>query len=517
MDFKINRETVSAAECIYEGIQEQGIELDYILPDYYPDIFRLVRCEVVPVITDYTVNGDKLSYELRCDIRILYCSEGGSVLQCVSQRQSFSKSLELGKFCESPTITLTPKSDHINYRAVNKRRLDLRGAVSVKIKVEGEKNQEVICDAFGFNVQLKKTPIRFASKKITAEKTLQLTEETEISSAQPPVIGIVSCRCFPTECEKKMISGKLLAKGEADVKLLYSCENDGEGALETLSFSVPYSQIVDVDGIDDTFDCTIAAEVVSCDVTPSTDKSGENRIIKCEIELRLVCRAVKVASVMLGTDAYSTVHPCEVTVSEIKAEQIPVVFTENFRHNAKICEGENVPQTVYSMWCTPKNINTHCSEDGKKLTISGMLSYTMAAKDSAGMIIMPDKDEAFEETIDLDGELAGSLITADICISGVSYNISTDGILTAKADITAKISVYTASSVKAVTDISVDESVKKQRDGDYAIKLYYGTENEEVWDIAKRYSTCVSAVIEENELSGDRLESGGMLLIPIVS
>lgn len=517
MDFKINRETVSAAECIHEGVQEQGVELDYILPDYYPDIFKLVRCEVVPVVTDYTVNGDKLSYELRCDIRILYCSEEGAVLQCVSQRQSFSKSLDLGRFCESPTVTLTPKTDHVNFRAVNKRRLDLRGAVSVKIKVEGEKNQDVICDAFGLNVQLKKTPVRFASKKITAEKTIQLSEETELSAAQPSVIGIVSCRCRSTECEKKMISGKLLAKGEADIRLLYSCEKDGEGALEPMLFSVPYSQIVDIDGIDESFECNISAEVISCDITPSADKNGENRILKCEIELRLICRAVKSASVMLGTDAYSTVHPCEVTVSEIKAEQIPVIYTESFRHSAKICEGDTVPQTVYSMWCTPKNINTRCSEDGKKLTISGMLTYTMAAKDSAGMIIMPDRDEAFEETVDLDGELAGSFITADITVSGVSYNISSDGILTAKAEISAKISVYTASSVTAVTDISVDDSVKKQRDGDYAIKLYYGIENEEVWDIAKRYSTCVSAVIEENELCGDRLENGGMLLIPIVS
>lgn len=517
MDFKINRETVSAAECVYEGIQEQGIELDYILPDYYPDIFKLVRCEVSPVVTDYLINGDKLSYELRCDIRILYCSETGSVLQCVSQRQNFSKTVDLGRFCEAPTVRLTPKADHVNYRAVNKRRLDLRGAVSVKIKVEGEKNQEVICDAFGLNIQVRKTPVRFAAKKLTAEKSIQITEETELSAAQPPVINIVNCRCRTSECEKKMISGKLLAKGEADVKLLYSCEKDGGGALEPLSFSVPYSQIIDMDGIDDSFECTVTAETVCCDVTPAADKNGENRIIKCEIELRLICRAIKTASVMLGTDAYSTVHPCEISVADIKAEQLPVVYSESFRHNAKICEGESVPQTVYSMWCTPKNINTRFSENDKKLTISGMLTYTMAAKDSSGMIVMPDKEEAFEETVDIDNELSGALITADIEVNGVSYNISSDNVLTAKADVSVKISVYSSSSVRALSDITVDESVKKERDGDYAIKLYYGVENEEVWDIAKRYSTCVSAVMEENELAGERLESGGMLLIPIVS
>ena len=68
-----------------------------------------------------------------------------------------------------------------------------------------------------------------------------------------------------------------------------------------------------------------------------------------------------------------------------------------------------------------------------------------------------------------------------------------------------------------VIENKIYDSIKKERDGDYAVKLYYGTENEEIWDIAKRYSTVVDAVLEENELAGDRLENGGMLLIPRVT
>lgn len=516
MDLRINRETVPVSENIFDGVQEQGVELDYILPDYYPDIFRLVRCEVIPVICNYSINGDKLSYEIRCDIKILYCSENGNSLQCVTQRQNFSKAVDLGRTAENMTARLTPKTDHINFRAVNKRRLDVRGAVSVKISVNGETNQEVISDAFGMNMQIKKTPVRFASKKITAEKTLQLSEDMEISPTQPVVNSIINIRCTVPECEKKMISGKLLAKGSAELKILYSCDTSG-GAVEPISFAMPFSQIIDIDGIDDTFDCTVTPEVVSCDITPAADKNAENRIIKCEIELRLICCAVKTASVMLGTDAFSTVYPCNVTVSEVRAEQIPVIYEESFRHSAKISEGDSVPQTIYSMWCTPKNINTRLSDDGNAVIISGMLSYSMASRDNAGMIIMPDKDEAFEETINLPDNLSGCTVAAEITVRDVSYNISSEGILSAKSDISAKISVYSCSSINALTDISVDESVKKQRDGDYAIKLYFGVENEEVWDIAKRYSTSVNAVIEENDLSGERLETGGMLLIPIVT
>ena len=54
------------------------------------------------------------------------------------------------------------------------------------------------------------------------------------------------------------------------------------------------------------------------------------------------------------------------------------------------------------------------------------------------------------------------------------------------------------------------------RDGDYALKLYYGVEHEDVWDIAKRCRTSVHAIMEENELTDEQLTTPGMLFIPIV-
>ncbi len=517
MDFKTAIETVPAAETIYDGIQEQNIELDYILPDYYPDIFRLIHCEAVPVITGFSVSGDKLSYEMRCDIRILYCGEGGSLLQSVEQHQNFSKTVDIGKVCGSPEISLLPKADHINFRAVNKRRLDMRGAVSVKIKVNGESSQEVISDAFGMNIQLRKTAVQFASKKLSAEKIVQLSEDIELSSAQPEAVNIIKVRSKAIECEEKMVSGKLLAKGKIEAEILYSCETDGEYAVEPLSFSMDYSQIIDIDGLDENFICTVCPEIVSCDVSPSADKNSENRIIHCEAEVRLVCKAVKTASVMLVTDAFSTIFPCDVQFSDIRAEKVPIINTESFSHSAVLAEGENVPQTVYSMWCTPKNINTHLSDDKKSLVISGMLTYSMAAKDLSGNISMPEHDEAFEKTLPLTANAENSPVTAVITANDVTYNINSEGALTARAEISAEITLADCENIRVVSDISVNDSERKKRDGDYAIKLYYGVENENVWDIAKRYSTSVNAVIEENELSGDKLENGGMLLIPIVT
>ena len=495
MDLKISKEILPASVSVFDGIQEQSVEMDYVLPDYYPDIFRLVRCEIVPVITERAVSGDRLSYTLRCDIRILCCGENDSIVRCVEQTRTFQKTVELEHPCDSPEIKLCPKTDHINFRAVNKRRLDIRGAVSVKVSVTCESPQEVISDAAGMNIQLRRTPVRAAVSRLTADKQLRISEETELTAAQPAVMNVINCRCTLSECEKKLISGKLLAKGDVSID----------------------SQIIDIDGIDDTYDCSVAPEVISCEVTPTAGKDGENRILRCELELRLLCRCTKAETIMVGTDAYSTIYPCEVSVSAGGADQFPTVYSESFRHTAKLAEGENVPANIYSVWVTPKNINARIGDDGRSVVISGMLTYSMAARDSSGMISIPDKDETFEETIAVGDDISGSTVYADISAKEVSYNISSEGVLTAKSDIAAKISVKGSSKLSAVTDITVDSSTKKERDGDYAIKLYFGVPDEDVWSIAKRYSTSVSAIMEENELDGDKLRSGGMLLIPIVT
>ena len=514
MDLKLDRETVPAAEMIFDGLQEQSLELDYILPDYCPDIFRLIRCEAVPVITDWSVSGDRLSYELRCDIHILYCGEDGTVLQSVDQQRSFTRSVELGKNAEIPEVKISAKTDHVNFRAVNKRRIDLRGAVSVRICVTGEQKQEVISEAEGMNIQLRKMPVRYAAKRLSAEKNVRIEEEIELTAAQPDISGIISRRCSASDCDVKLISGKLLAKGEADVELLYVSGSGGEITVEPLSFSLSYSQIIDVEGLDDSFECSVSAEVISCDISIAR---GDNRIIRCEAELRLCCRAVKTATVMIAEDAFSTVYPCSAEISEIKAEQIPTVHDESFRHSTRLADGENVPQNIYAVWSEPKNINAHISDDGCSVVISGMLVYSMAARERDGGVVMPDREEAFEETVGLPDSIKGAEVSADVRVRETTYDISADGVLSARADMSVKLLIYSADSLRAVTDISIDDSAKKKRDGDYAIKLYFGTENEDVWDIAKRYSTSVSAIIEENELTGERLESGGMLLIPIIS
>ena len=95
MELRTNQTIIPALETADPVIQEQGIELDYVLPDYYPDVCKLMKCFILPSVTSESISDNRLSYELSAEIRILYCSENSHILQCVTQTLHFSRTAEL--------------------------------------------------------------------------------------------------------------------------------------------------------------------------------------------------------------------------------------------------------------------------------------------------------------------------------------------------------------------------------------------------------------------------------------
>ena len=55
MELQLEKRKIGLNEVVYSGSSEQSIELDYILPDYYSDIFKIIKffltcCTLSPII-----------------------------------------------------------------------------------------------------------------------------------------------------------------------------------------------------------------------------------------------------------------------------------------------------------------------------------------------------------------------------------------------------------------------------------------------------------------------------------
>lgn len=522
MDFKVNRETFTTAEVVLENCFEQAVELDYILPDYYPDIFRIMKCRIMPRIVSHSIIGDesaqggkKLTYELAALIKIWYQTENSKCISCIEQKVNFTKTIDITGVCDNPSVSICPKTDYVNCRVINQRRLDIRGAVSTKIKITAEKKQNVVIDAFGGNIQLKKSFVTFPARRLIASKRITVIEELELGVAKPPIMTVIKSDCLISGTEYKIIANKLVTKGEAQVSMLYTCSKEDDDGIEAMKFSIPFSQIIDMEGIDEQYEALLEITPVSCDIiTKGVGESGE---FECELVLLVNCTALKYETAEIVTDAYSTCYECGYEVCDTKLENMPVPI--NASHQVKTtlnCQDGEI-SCVYDVWSSISNITGRYDYDNCQFVISGNVNICAMISNQNGYPVYLEGDSVFEHTIPYENLQPDCYIEPKVTVQSCSYNLSGSDAIEIKTELAIGGYLHEAVTKRLITDINVDFECRKECSEVCALKLYYADKNEDVWEIAKKYSTSIDAIVEENDLSGDKLTEKGMLLIPIIS
>lgn len=514
MEFKVNRETFTASQIALDTTVEQAVERDFVLPDYYPDIFRILKCRVIPKIMSHSINGEKMTFELSVLIRVMYQSEGSCKVNCLEQKLNYSKSVDMSGDCQNPMITITPHVDYINCRVVNQRRLDVRGAVSARIKIVRERQQAVIVDAFGANIQLKKSLITYPSKRLTASKRVTVIEELELGASKPAVGAVIRSDCTVFPQEQKMIAGKLITKGDAEISMLYTCiDPSGEDTIESMKFTIPFSQIIDIDGIDESFDAFVDITPSGCEIIPKSENSSA---LECELVLLVNCTAMKFETCEVVTDAYSTCYECEMENSGCRIESIPVQINETHTSAAQISYDDDEISCIYDCWCDINNISSRYDESSGRYVISGNVIFCLIGKNESCSPIYLEAESPFEHELAAEFS-AESTIDPKVCVQSCSYHLTDSHTAELKAELKIGGHVCEQSARNMLCELRAYTDKPKERQQGYALKLCYCSENEDIWEIAKKYSTSINAIMEENDLAGDKLSDCGMLLIPLMN
>ncbi len=512
MNLKINRESVRSVEKICDCTQEQPLELDYVLPDYYPEIFRVIRCTAEPKITSCTASGDRITYELTVSIRVIYCSENAQKPESIEQKLNYSRTVNLDSPSENISVYIRPSTDHITCRAVNRRRIDIRGAVSMKITAYGEHTAEVIDNVFGGSVQLKKTSCICPSAMIRTQKRVTVTDELELPEGAPSVGSILRADAQIVTSDKKIIAGKAAAKGELKISVLYTPSADvSDQPVSSVQFSMPFSQLIDLDGMDDSFDCRLTSEAVSCEVRTHSDGTGDIRTLECETLVFIDCTAVKMSAYDIASDEYSTAYASAHTSIPVKVEKTPETV-DNVMVVKGVCENKDSPlSAIYDVWCCTDKLR--CETVNGNITVTGNVRLYIMGKAENGDFVICDTDIPVEEVI---GQSESDTdIRLSFPVLSCSYTISSENKAEIKAEIGIRGWISHHEIINAITDITVDETSERQKNDEYALRLYFAESGEDIWNIAKSYGAAMDRVCEENDLDGASVKENRMLLIPM--
>lgn len=516
MNLKIKKEEISSTEVIFSDTNEQSIELDYILPDYYPEIFRILKCITTPQIVSYCIENTKLTYEMSVCIRILYCAENSNAVHTINQKLIYSRKIDIDRTCSAPEVSLIPQISFINCRAVNPRRIDLRGAVSTVISITDTCCKEVISDIDGGNIQMKKNSFTYPANHLKATKQIVVSEKYDVGTSKPPIIDIIRNDATISSIDKKIIADKLILKGEICINMLYTCLKDNIDNIEGMQFTLPFSQIIDLKGIDDRFNCDIKTDIVSCEIIPCSDGDGNSKLAECIINMLINCSAYKTSTAEFVVDEYSTSYTTNSEKADITLEASPYHIDTVCVLKNTINAPENELECIYDAWCTLKNISVISDINENSLCINGTIIYMVLAKNTDGSPVLLEKEDSFTESVPAENLSELSKAAVNIIPMSCSYTLSSDNIIELKAELRITGHIKNFVIINSITDITVNEDEPIDKNNKYALKIYYTDENEDLWEIAKKYGTSISAIIEENEIEDDTVSEKGMLLIPIV-
>ncbi len=509
----------------FDGAVPSELSADYILPDTYPDVKKILRVRARPVLIGRYISGRKLEFSGAVDYIVLFSAdcENGESLHCVHFAGEFESSLGELENLDSADICLTPHIGSLNVRLSNPRKLSIRCTVSTDVKIAPMLPCTAKCE--GARSPKEELALERLCETITAKRQrtftaepLRISENIEPDSTLPPIDEIVTCDISLHFHEAKPIYAAddftVSLKGEAIVDFLYKSQSEA-GTYRSFSRKIPIAYIVGAEEFKESFaDCrpetiTAYASAVPTEINAVVTENsyGERRIIELDITADVNMHIIGGEEIPLTLDAYSVERDSECIMNDIDCEAPGKVIFSNFSISENLpLEGINLPDGASVVDASASVNTTSVSIERGRAVINGAAAVSCIFTDSSGCFSSNDF------TVPLRCEMSAGEINepfASHCLANVSdlrTRLDSDHI-SFDFEISLCTELFERSRRRTVETVKlIGEAHTAPRES--ALTLCYPSKSDTLWNVAKRYNTTVSALEAANR------PNSRVLLIP---
>lgn len=313
------------------------INEDFSLPDYQPEIKRLLRVRATVSFPDTYMGAGNAECSGTIDYCILYSGNDGA-LYCTNQtgEYRFSSPLELPRdfeVGEGVICDVESAPEMLSGRVIAPRRLAVKCRLRSCVRLYGTR-------VIGEQVQARDGleclhgECEGARIFLGVGEPVRLADEIlcDVHDGERRVI-FGEGQVFVTEAIAG--SGGVNCRGELCLKLLCSKENGEEGEMpQVILRRIPFSQTVNVDGVE--VNCDACARGICSELNITVE---EGRIL-CEATISLSARAQRNERVTFVRDLYSTAQSCEVSYASVKFPTALKCLNGNFSLNTTLSREE---------------------------------------------------------------------------------------------------------------------------------------------------------------------------------
>ena len=190
MDIKMLKTKVCTNKILLCQTVEQGIDVDFNLPDYCPAVTRILKCKLIPRINSKNVGSGSAIIDGSATITLIYADSENKICS-FEYVVPIAKSIELKEDCSGARIGVKARCSYCNCRAVTQRKIDVHGAVELDIKIIKPHHTEIVCDADNSEVQLRRGSTPTTNPMGYCEKNLVIEDDIELGQGQQEISSII--------------------------------------------------------------------------------------------------------------------------------------------------------------------------------------------------------------------------------------------------------------------------------------------------------------------------------------
>lgn len=512
MEYQLKKQICPVCETVSDFTGEQPVDLEISLPDYCPDIERILKCRLCPAVSSKSISGDRLEIEGNALITLYYLDSKKQAVRCCEHNSPFSCSFKLRPDLVDPVVVIRLRTDYLNCRAVSPRRADIHGAFTVSAVVYAKTEQEVCCGIEGSDIQQKTHNELYSKLCGSAQQIFSVTETLDIGQGKGLPEGIIRSDLTVRADSSKALTDKLMVNGEAVLRILYVTDVE-TGSTDTMTFNIPFTQVLDIQGV--TADTTneLRLDVMSYDTSLKSEYDENSTLVTLDARICATVLASEEAEVTVVDDAYSTDYELELRSDQCRFTRLLSCSENSINIKEDVDLGSNGITRILDVWC--ESISSISSYENEALKIRGKLICSILALGSDSVPFYAERPLEF--SFEPDMPPAGGTVSTRLSIAPIAtgFRITGDNTIELKAELRLCTTILDTRSCRVITSAQYSEDKPRIKDTTAALTLYYADEGEALWDIAAAYCTSVEALRSENELTDDIIPQRRMLLIPV--
>lgn len=470
-----------------QRVVNSDISEDFTLPDYYPEIRRVLYVkEDIPVPARFT-SGNKIDVNGVVDYTLVYVNSDGTVCSApFSSEYAFSLPIEAPnefELSEGVTVIAHTVADSSNVRVNAPRKIQIRSRLRSNVAAYGK----MLCEDKFSGLENPSSVQRLYGEAECADIICESSDVITLEDQYTLSSEDCSVALADTELniEDSRIEGEMIrVRGEALVKMLIVCSG---GVSETVLRKLPFEVETDFDGI--AVDGDLLARVGGnvTDLTLNVD----NGTVMIEANLVIEMCMAQNKAVKYTKDIYSTEQEADTVM---RAYGLPVVLENlnlSFSHNDKLELGEvNFPegaQIVHTY--STATVEQAALEDGK-YALRGSCKYNLICQ-SNGEYSNLEIKLPFKYEIEGDREID----SFDASARSMNCKVKNDGsFLNFDSEIHIACTLMGRANTEMVEQVSFGEA-REANANEWTV--YYVTPEDDLWNIAKRYG------VKESDVKGE--------------